>query len=228
LLRDVRAADCVSGVEQFLLHLLLLAFDPVHAVLVLVELGRCRPPPSAVGAPNGLLAGVFSHVFGQAVLGCQPFPTFWALKLRSSMSRHVILQVGCRRTRFLANVALVSVRKVIQVDVSQPRLPAVKRLVTVLALQVQGLSLVNHLDVLPEIQGLAETLGAVITHEAALMSRLFVLFQCRAPHKFPATSGMVTLELPEVVVYGFHVVPEVVQALQHQTTFITSLRLLLW
>ena len=39
---------------------------------------------------------------------------------------------------------------------------------------------------------------------------------------------MVTLELPEVVVYGFHVVPEVVQALQHQTTFITSLRLLLW
>ena len=38
---------------------------------------------------------------------------------------------------------------------------------------------------------------------------------------------MVTLELPEVVVYGFHVVPEVVQALQHQTTFITSLRLLL-
>ena len=24
------------------------------------------------------------------------------------MSRHVILQVGCRRTRFLANVALVS------------------------------------------------------------------------------------------------------------------------
>ena len=68
----------------------------------------------------------------------------------------------------------IPVRKVIQVDVSQPRLPAVKRLVTVLALQVQGLSLVNHLDVLPEIQGLAETLGAVIAHEAALMSRLFV------------------------------------------------------
>ena len=38
LLNGIRATDCVSGVEQFLLHLLLLAFDPVHAVLVLVEL----------------------------------------------------------------------------------------------------------------------------------------------------------------------------------------------
>ena len=66
------------------------------------------------------------------------------------------------------------VGKVVEVDVPQPRLPAVKRLVAVLALEVQRLPLVNHLDVFPEIQGLAETLGAVITHEAALMSRLFV------------------------------------------------------
>ena len=56
----------------------------------------------------------------------------------------------------------------------QPCLPAVKRLVTMLALQVQGLSLVNHLYVLPEIQCLAKTLGTVITHEAPLMSCLFV------------------------------------------------------
>ena len=66
------------------------------------------------------------------------------------------------------------VGKVVEVDVPQPRLPAVKRLVAVLALEVQRLPLVNHLDVFPQIEGLAETLGAVIAHEAALMSRLFV------------------------------------------------------
>ena len=38
---------------------------------------------------------------------------------------------------------------------------------------------------------------------------------------------MVTLEFSEVVVYGLHVVAEIVQALQHQATFITGLRLLL-
>ena len=56
----------------------------------------------------------------------------------------------------------------------QPRLPAVKRLVAVLALEVQRLPLVNHLDVFPQIEGLAETLGTVVAHEPALMSRLFV------------------------------------------------------
>ena len=38
---------------------------------------------------------------------------------------------------------------------------------------------------------------------------------------------MVALELPEVVVDGLDVVPQVVQALQHQAAFITGLRLLL-
>ena len=56
----------------------------------------------------------------------------------------------------------------------QPRLPAVKRLVAVLALEVQRLPLVNHLDVFPQIEGLAKALGAVVAHEAALMSCLFV------------------------------------------------------
>ena len=51
---------------------------------------------------------MFSHVLGQAVLGGQPFPALWALKLRSPVGRHVILQVGCRRARLLTNVALVS------------------------------------------------------------------------------------------------------------------------
>ena len=61
LSNDIGAADCVSGVEQFLLHLLLLALDPVHAVLVLVELGRRRPPPSAVGAPGNYATLLLIH-----------------------------------------------------------------------------------------------------------------------------------------------------------------------
>ena len=70
--------------------------------------------------------------------------------------------------------AKTPVRKVVQVDMPQPRFPAVKRLITVLALQVQRLPLVNHLDVLPEVQGLAKTLGTVVAHEAALVSCLLM------------------------------------------------------
>ena len=39
---------------------------------------------------------------------------------------------------------------------------------------------------------------------------------------------MVTLELSEVVVYGLDVVTQVVEALQHQATFIAGLGLVLW
>ena len=39
---------------------------------------------------------------------------------------------------------------------------------------------------------------------------------------------MVTLELSEVVMYGLDVVTQVVQALQHQATFIAGLGLVLW
>ena len=62
----------------------------------------------------------------------------------------------------------------IKVDMPKPRLPAVKCLITVLAFQVEGLPFMNHLYVLPEVQGLAKTLGTMITHEATLMPCLFM------------------------------------------------------
>ena len=51
LLNDIRAANSVPSMKQFLLHLFLLALNLVHAVLVLVEFRRCRPSPRAVGTP---------------------------------------------------------------------------------------------------------------------------------------------------------------------------------
>ena len=55
-----------------------------------------------------------------------------------------------------------------------------------------------------------------------------LLFQSRAADKLPVASWVVTLELSEVVVYGLDVVTQVVQALQHQATFIAGLGLVLW
>ena len=78
LSNDIGAADCVSGVEQFLLHLLLLALDPVHAVLVLVELGRRRPPPSAVGTPGNYATLMLIH------------PDFYGMRHTASMRQSYV------------------------------------------------------------------------------------------------------------------------------------------
>ena len=63
-------------------------------------------------------------------------------------------------------------------------------------------------------------------HGGTVKSNL--LFQSRAADKLPVASWVVTLELSEVVVYGLDVVTQVVQALQHQATFIAGLGLVLW
>lgn len=80
--------------------------DTAVRVLVSPQIGQIPEGLVAQVASIRTFIGVYQHVLGQPVFKLEPFITFGAHKIPIiSMASHVLLQKGCVRESFAANIA---------------------------------------------------------------------------------------------------------------------------